>query len=65
MIIIVKDGLVGKVYFTCKNCECEFIADVKDCEEDWDHSWVIKCPQCHSECTSYRGTKIVKAKSRS
>ena len=60
MLTILKDGLLGKVYFLCKECECEFIADIDDCDEDWeDYSipWIIKCPKCHTLCKSHRGKK--------
>lgn len=44
---IIKDGLIGKAYFICDECRCEFIEDIDKCDEDWSKTsipLVTKCP---------------------
>lgn len=59
MVTIIKEGLYGKVRFTCE-CECVFEVDEEECGEDWSiHSvpWTYKCPKCGKLCKSNLGMR--------
>lgn len=51
-----KKELIGKVFFKCEECECEFIAD----EGEWEsylvtspNTAVIDCPMCGSDLRTH------------
>lgn len=60
MVEILKNGKdMGKVYFSCSECGCEFMADTRDCAKGRgiketgigkEFYWTCICPNCGSIC---------------
>lgn len=58
---IIKPGKIkiSEREFTCRECHCEFIADIKDMQCNQREGNYVICPTCQSFITWSNGIEIV------